>query len=141
MSFDAFSDVNYLAVLAAALAYFALGAIWYIPPVMGNTWQKAGGIEMPEGQAGPNPVLFVGTYVAYAAAGLATALLAVGTGSDTAAEGVVLGLIVGVGYAFTAAAVTALYDRKPQPMIWWLVNGIFNVIGLVVVALIISVWR
>ena len=50
-------------------------------------------------------------------------------------------MIVGVGYAFTAAAVTALYDRKPQPMVWWLVNGIFNVIGLVVVALIISVWR
>ena len=60
MSFDAFSDVNYLAVLVAALAYFALGAIWYIPPVMGTTWQKAGGIEVPEGQ-GPNPILFVGT--------------------------------------------------------------------------------
>ena len=140
MSFSALSDVNYLAVLVAALAYFALGAVWYIPPVMGTTWQKAGGIEVAEGE-GPNPVLFVGTYIAYAVAGLATALLAVGTGSDTAAEGVVLGLIVGVGFAFTAAGVSALYDRKPQPMVWWLVNGIFNVIGLVVVAAIISVWR
>jgi hypothetical protein len=140
MSFEAFGDVNYLAVLVAALAYFVLGAIWYIPPVMGNAWQRAGGIEMPEGQ-GPNPILFVGTLVAYVVAGLATALLAVGTGTDTVAEGALLGLIVGVGYAFTAAAVTALYDRKPQPMAWWLINGIFNVIGLVVVAIIISVWN
>lgn len=140
MSFDAFGDVNYLAVLAAALAYFALGAIWYIPPVMGSAWQRAGGIEVPEGES-PSPILFVGTIVAYFVAGLATAVLAVGSGTDTAAEGAFLGLVVGVGYAFTAAAVSALYDRKPQPMAWWLINGIFNVIGLVVVALIISVWR
>jgi hypothetical protein len=140
MSLDAFSDVNYLAVIVAALAYFALGAIWYIPPAMGGVWQKAGGIEIAEGEA-PNPMVFVGTYVSYLVAGLATALLAVGTGTDSAAEGVVLGLVVGVGFAFTAAAVSALYDRKPQPMTWWLVNGIFNVVGLTVVALIISVWR
>ena len=140
MSFDAFGDVNYLAVLVAAIAYFALGAIWYIPPVMGNAWQRAGGIEIPEGE-GPNPILFVGTIVAYVVAGLATAVLAVGSGTDTAAEGALLGLVVGVGYAFSAAAVSALYDRKPQPMAWWLINGIFNVIGLVVVAIIVSVWR
>ena len=140
MSFDAFGDVNYLAVLVAAVAYFVLGAIWYIPPVMGAAWQRAGGIEVPEGE-GPSPILFAGTLVAYFVAGLATAMLAVGTGTDTAAEGVLLGLIVGVGYAFTAAAVGALYDRKPQPMAWWLINGIFNVVGLVIVAIIISVWR
>lgn len=139
MSFDAFGDVNYLAVLVAAVAYFVLGAIWYIPPVMGNAWQRAGGIEVAEG--GPNPILFVGTLVAYVVAGLATAVLAVGTGTDTVAEGALLGLIVGIGYAFTAAAVSALYDRKPQPMAWWLINGIFNVIGLVVVAIIVSVWN
>jgi hypothetical protein len=140
MSFDAFQDVNYLAVLVAAIAYFVLGAIWYIPPVMGRAWQRAGGIEVPEGES-PNPMLFVGTLVAYFVAGLATALLAVATATDTAAEGAVLGVTVGIGYAFTAAAVSALYDRKPQPMAWWLINGIFNVIGLVVVAVIISVWN
>ena len=100
---------------------------------MGRAWQRAGGIEMPEGQ-GPNPIFFVGTLVAYFVAGLATAVLAVATGTDTAAEGALLGLTVGVGYAFTAAAVTALYERKPQPMAWWLINGIFNVIEYVVVA-------
>jgi hypothetical protein len=139
MSFDAFGDVNYLAVIVAAIAYFALGAIWYIPPVMGRAWQRAGGIEMPEGQQ-PNPLVFIGTLVAYVAAGLATALLTVSTGTDSAAEGIVLGLTVGIGYAFTAAGITALYDRKPQPVAWWLINGIFNVIGLVVVAVILSVW-
>jgi hypothetical protein len=45
MSFDAFGDVNYLAVIVAAIAYFALGAIWYIPPVMGRAWQASNPIR------------------------------------------------------------------------------------------------
>jgi hypothetical protein len=140
MTLDRFGDVNYLAVIVATIAYFAMGAIWYIPPVMGRAWQKAGGIVMAGGES-PTPIFFVGTLVAYFVAGLATAALALATGSDTLAEGVVLGLVVGVGYAFTAAGVTAIYDRKPNPMAWWLINGIFNVAGLVVVAIIVSVWQ
>lgn len=43
MSFDLLGDLNWLAVLVAALAYFAVGALWYAPPVFGKTWAAAGG--------------------------------------------------------------------------------------------------
>ena len=36
MSFDALGDLNWLAVIVAAIAYFALGAIWFAPPVFGK---------------------------------------------------------------------------------------------------------
>ena len=36
MKFDVLSDVNYLAVLVAAAAYFVFGAIYHAPPVFGN---------------------------------------------------------------------------------------------------------
>ena len=138
MSFDALQDVNWAAVAVAAVAYFVLGAIWYIPPVMGNMWAKSGGIDM-EGQS-PNPMNFVGTLVAYFVSGIATAMIAVGSGTDTAEEGAILGLVVGVGYALTAAAVTSIYDRKPDPLGWFLINGLFNTAGLVVVGVIIGAW-
>jgi hypothetical protein len=140
MSFEAMQDVNWLAVLVATIAYFALGAIWYIPPVMGKRWGAAGGIDM-EGQDGPNPAIFALTLVAYFIAGLATAMLATSTGTDTAGEGAVLGAVVGVGYAMTAAAVTAVYDRKPDPFGWFWINGVFNLIGLVAMGAIIGAWR
>lgn len=139
MSFDTLQDVNWAAVAVAAVAYFLLGAIWYIPPVMGNMWAKAGGIDMT-GQS-PNPLSFLGTLVAYFVAGITTAMLAVGTGTDTAEEGAILGLVVGVGYALTAAAVSAIYDRKPDPLGWFLINGMFNTGALVVVGTIIGAWR
>ena len=48
MSFDILSDLNWLAVLVAALAYFAIGAVWYAPFLFGNAWAAAGGLPTPD---------------------------------------------------------------------------------------------
>ena len=88
MSFDTLSDVNYLAALVAALAWFALGAIWYAPPVLGRAWIRAGGTGMPEGFR-PNPAIFVATLVLYFVTAVAAAMFAKATGSTTFGDGVV----------------------------------------------------
>ncbi|HYZ90832.1 MAG TPA: DUF1761 domain-containing protein [Actinomycetota bacterium] len=139
MSLEMLQDVNFAAVAVAALAYFVLGAIWYIPPVMGNMWAKAGGIDT--GDQSVNPLNFIGTYVSYFISGAATAMLAVASGTDSAEEGAMLGLVVGIGFALTAAGVTSIYDRKPDPLGWFLINGLFNTGGLVLVGVIIGAWR
>lgn len=137
MAFDVIADVNWLAVLLAALAWFVLGAMWYIAPPIARRWQQAGGIEVPEG-GGPNPVVFILTLVAYLVASTVTAMLAVATETNTVGEGAVLGFLVGVGYALTAAGVSAVYDQKPEPVTWFSINGVFNVAGLTVVGVIIG---
>jgi hypothetical protein len=137
MSLDVIGDVNWLAILVAAVVWFVLGGLWYMTPVIARVWQRAGGIEVPE-DAGPNPMVFVLTFLAYLVAATVTAMLAVATGTDTVGEGVALGAVVGVGYALTAAAVNAIYDQKPEPVTWFWVNGVFNLIGLTVVGAIIG---
>ena len=42
MTFGFLSDLNCLAALVAALAYFAVGAVWYALGVFGRTWAAAG---------------------------------------------------------------------------------------------------
>jgi hypothetical protein len=44
MNADLFSQVNWLAVLIGALAYFFLGAIWY-SALFRNAWIKATGVN------------------------------------------------------------------------------------------------
>jgi hypothetical protein len=48
MTFDVLGDLNWLAVIVATLAFFALGAAWYAPKVFGDVWMRAGGIQAPE---------------------------------------------------------------------------------------------
>lgn len=120
ISFDVLSDVNYLAAIVAAIVWFALGAIWYMPAVMGRAWMRSAGIEMPEGYR-PNPIVFVVTFVAYLITAVATAMLARATGSETLGEGIVLGFVIAIGFALTLSAVSALYDRHPEPTTWFLI--------------------
>jgi Protein of unknown function (DUF1761) len=140
MSFDVLEEVNYLAAIVAAVAWFVAGAIWYAPPVLGKAWMRAGGIEMPEGFR-PNPLVFVGTFVAYLVTAIAMAMLARATGSTTFGDGIVLGLVTGVGFALALTAIGVIYDRKPQPGAWFALNGLFNLIGFVLVAVIVTVWE
>ena len=38
-------DINFLAVLVAALVPMIMGFIWYNPKVLGNAWMKAAGLD------------------------------------------------------------------------------------------------
>jgi hypothetical protein len=141
MTFDVLGDLNWLAVIVAALAYFILGGIWYAPPVMGKAWMKASGIDMADTEEGPPPIVFVAPLFGYLFAAAATAMIAVSTGTDTVSEGIVLGLVIGIGYAATLTAVMATFEsKKPQPMMWAVITAVYNIIGLLITSVIISVW-
>lgn len=138
MTFDVLADVNWLAVVVAAVVWFVLGAAWYIAPPIATRWARAGGIEIPEDQS-PDPKVFVLTLIVYAVVVLATAMLAVATGTDSAGEGAVLGAVVG-GVLVCAAAISAIYDQKPEPLNYFWINGVFNFVALVLVGAILGAW-
>ncbi|MBI4258988.1 MAG: DUF1761 domain-containing protein [Actinobacteria bacterium] len=135
MSLDAFSDVNYLAVLVGGVAYFAIGALWYSPALFAKPWMAAAGVD-PQG--GMNAVLFLGTFVLELVAALGLGLLAVWTGASSVGDGLLLGLTAGVAFSLTSLIVTFAYEnRKP---VLHLINGGYHVVALAVVGIIVSVW-
>ena len=141
MSFDVLGDLNWLAVLVAAIAYFVLGALWYARPVFGRMWAEAGGLEMPEGQR-PNPAVFVTPLIGSVLSAIALGIIAALTGTDTFGEGIVLGIVVAVGFAISISMVTAVFEaNKPNRMTWGAVNAGYHVVGNIVAAVIVAVWR
>jgi Protein of unknown function (DUF1761) len=138
MTFDVLGDLNWLAVIVATIAYFALGAVWYAPKVFGDVWMRSGGIQAPEQ---PQSSFYIYPFISCLLATIAVGMLAVATGTDTAGEGIVLGLVTGVGIAAAALFVTGFFDpQKPQAMVWVSVVSGYHIVGLVIAAIILALW-
>ena len=139
MSFDVLGDLNWLAVIVAAVAYFALGGLWYAQAVFGKAWQRASGITVPDGQR-PGAAFYIIPLITCFLSTLATAMIAASTGSSTVGDAIVLGLVVGVGYALALALLDAAFSNRPQPGAYFAISGGYHLVGLVGVALIVTLW-
>ena len=69
---------------------------------------------------------------------IAVALLAGATGTDTVSEGLVLGLVVGIGVAAAIIISIAAFEfSKPAKWTWGLIDAAYHVVGLTVAAVIL----
>jgi uncharacterized membrane protein YeaQ/YmgE (transglycosylase-associated protein family) len=142
MSLDVIGHLNLLAVILGAVIYFALGAVWFTPVLFGRQWQRSIGWAASQRPPQMKPSTYALPAVAYLVAAIATGMLAAATASDTIGEGIILGIVVGLGYAVTLTAVEAVFDpNKPQPWTWFAISASYHFIGLLIVAVLVSVWR
>ena len=142
MALDALSGINWLAVIVATIVYFALGALWYSPVAFGKQWQRAIGWDEAQQQGGTSPMVYAGPALFALVSTIATAMLANATGSTDVGGGVVLGLVVGIGYGLALTAYEALFaPNRPAPWVWFVITGSYHLIGLLIAAVIVSAWR
>ena len=136
MSFD-LGSLNWLAVIVGAVVYFAIGAVWFTPQLFGKPWMAAIGWDESRPRPEMNPISYVGPALFYLVSAIATGLLAKATGTDTLTEGIVLGLVVGIGYALVVTATDAVFDpNKPKPWNWFAISGAYHVVSLAIVGAI-----
>ena len=137
---EALAAVNWLAVVAATVALYVLGGLWYSPVLFGPRWRAGVGFVPPHGWK-PGALLYLGPLLGCFVATLATALLVTIADAHSAKDGVMLGLIVGLGYAAAVAGVDATAPSHPRPGTLALIVGAYWTIGLTMVAVILSAWR
>lgn len=137
MDLDVISDINWLAVVVATVIYMVLGGLWY-GPLFGKTWMRATGFEMPEER--PGNEIYIAPMIAYLVASVSTAMLAEATASDTFVEGLVLGLLVGIGYAVTLSLVTSAFSPgTPEPRTLFVVTASFNLLALTIGGVLVAI--
>jgi len=136
MIFDYFADLNWLAVLVAAIAWFVFSAIWYSIPPLSNAWQRAAKITPGEGP--PLAMILIPTFIGYFVTSIVIALIATAISGDDVVNGLALGVALGVGFGVVGAVVAQMYEQKGSS--YWLINGLNAVIAYSIVAVIVTVW-
>jgi hypothetical protein len=110
-----FTGINVLAVLAAAVAGWLLGAVWY--RAFGTPWLAALGKTMEElvGPSGkPSPVPFVVAFVALLVMSAVLAVFIGQTGPATIGRGVLVGFLAWLGFVVTSMSVNhGFTNQKP----------------------------
>ena len=129
-------DVNWLAVLVAAVVTFVLGGVWY-GPLFGRVWRAAEGQAEPEPGRQKHPALVYGvSFVLMLIAAMALAV-AIGPAPDVA-RSIGFGLVVGVGWVATSFGVNYLFAGRRLAL--FAVDAGYNVVLFALMGLIIGLF-
>jgi hypothetical protein len=137
MILDLFGELNWLAVVVATLAWFAFSAIWYSVPPLSKAWATAARVDTT-GDSPPLALLFIPTLIGYFVTTVVIGVLVAGLGVESLGDGVVLGVLLGLGFGMVGALVNQVYEGKGSS--YFLINGVNAVIAYGIVAAILSVW-
>ena len=138
MNTDSFSHINWLAVLVAAIAFFALGAVWY-SFLFRSAWIKATGVNMNDSNAKKGVgAMFLSSFILIVITVVGLALFTARVGSGGWMTGLKVGLVAGVCFCATSISNSYLYEKRPLAL--HLINSLYNVVGCVIAGIIIAVW-
>ena len=132
-------EVNYLAVVLAALSAFLLGGLWYSPILFAKKWMAYSGIECGEdGQpkGGNMAVIFGGAFVLNL---IAAYVLAMFLGPLPLRYGALYGLAVGLFWVSTSLGLNYLFERRPLGL--WLINSGYFVLQFTIMGAIIGAFN
>lgn len=132
--------INWLAVVVAGLAYFALGAIWY-SFLFSKQWIKSSGVDVNDPSMKTGMAQTMGTSaVLMTVTALGIAILANRMGITACwMSGLKLGAITGLLLGTTAISISYLYEKRPLAL--YLINGGYTLLGNIIAAIIICCWR
>ena len=129
-------DVNWLAVLAAALSAFLLGGLWYSPALFGKSWQRGAGLA-DEQLKGGNPAKIYGG--AFVLSLIAAATFAMFLGKLPVGTATAYGFCAGLTWVAASFGINYLFERKSFGL--FLVNGGYHTLQFTLYGLILGLWH
>lgn len=129
-------QINWLAVLAASLVGFVVGAIWY-GPVFGKTWMGLVGLTEADAGKVSMPKIYGICFVLQLIMAFNLAMF-IG-GQATVMTGTLYGFLAGFGWVALAFAVNALFEQKPVK--YMLINGGYWSVVFTLMGLILGAWH
>ena len=131
-------DINYLAVVAAALLGFVVGGLWYSPLLFGKPWMAAAGVTEEQVNAGSKGRIFS---LAFAFLLIMAYCLAMFLAAPevTLQSGALYGFLTGFGWIFFAFGVVSLFELRSWGYIF--INGGYWVVTMTLMGAVLGGWK
>jgi hypothetical protein len=136
------SNANWLAIIVAALAYFALGSLWY-SALFGKQWMALNNIPEPtpekkEEMKKMMMPLMLKTLVMGLVMAFAIGLVGTSIGVQRCVAGIKLGLALSA-IGVIPLIMADMYLMRPLKL--WFIDAGYHVIGITLMSIIIAVWH
>jgi hypothetical protein len=128
------AGVSLIAVLAATVVAFVLGALWYSPLLFGRVWMREAGVSEDACRSRGTAPLFAATFLLSLASTLFLAFL-LGP-KPGVLHGAEAGLILGFGFVATAIATNYLFEGKSP--VFFAINAGYHVVRFLAVGLVLG---
>lgn len=135
--FNHLGEINWLAVIAASVAAFFLGGIWYSKKLFGARWMQEIGLTEDSTDKKHVTRTFVATFVLQFIA--ATALTVLIGAESSWISGLYTGALIGLLWIATAHAITYLNEQRSMRL--FLINAGFYVVQFAIMGAILGAWH
>lgn len=133
--------INIWAVLVSALAFWALGALWYSPVLFSKRWQKEVGFKEEDVTGSNMALVFGGSFLLMLFMVWALNFVINSHKPEDVSLGMGLhyGAFTGFFFSMLTMGINYLYQRRS--IVLWLIDGIYVVLGLSIAGMILGAWR
>ncbi|OGX27608.1 MAG: hypothetical protein A2787_02570 [Omnitrophica WOR_2 bacterium RIFCSPHIGHO2_01_FULL_48_9] len=135
----AFPEINFVAVVVAAVAYFVLGWVWYSPEVFGKAWMKELKISAKDIKKEKMGICLLGTFLTEILAAVVLMAIIKGSFATTPFAGANVGLLAAIGFVAPATLASYLYEDRSVRLFCITVG--YHTVALVTMGTILGGWR
>lgn len=129
--------IDWLAVVAATIASFAVGAVWYSPLLFAKPWQHETGVTEEKARGSNVPLTMAG---AFGLTFLMTLVFALFLGRNTGLQfGAATGFAAGLFWVAASVGVNHLFEGRSLKL--FLINGGYNVVMFTVMGGVLGVMQ
>lgn len=138
-------ELNYYAVLVAAIVYVAIGFAWWAPGLFGKKWINLMGWgnktkeEMDKMKKKAGPAYATTIFTALIMSTVFAYFMEVGGIGGDIARAIRLAVVLWVAFVASTSMVDYMYAQRPRGL-WWINYG-YHLVAMIVMAIILSAWQ
>jgi len=131
---EVIQNLNWLAIIVAALSTFLIGGLWY--SIFEKPWMAANNFSNEDLKKRKMPIVFG---LSFFFAFLMSLNLAMFIGKEDLAYGTIAGFLTGFGWVAFGIAIIALFENRPLKYV--LINGGYMVVSFTIMGAILGAWK